>query len=170
MKQLQSAVFFVLLSIFFGCEDKSESPKMSVERYVEQLKAGKYDNMELPDFSSEDIPKLLSYRNETELITDFPVNFISSSVTQEVTLGMYVLWTIESIRARSIGSEFLVGTFPSQNPVVKNREDFEYIEQNQQVLKEVADSYFEWWESNKAQDFSEFHQIDPLGTTAYRWH
>ena len=170
MKQLQSAVFFVLLSIFFGCEDKSESPKMSVERYVEQLKAGKYDNMELPDFSSEDIPKLLSYRNETELITGFPINYISSSLTQECALGMYVLWTVESIRARSIGSEFLVGTFPSQNPVVKNREDFEYIEQNQQVLKEVADSYFEWWESNKIQDFSEFHQIDPLGTTAYRWH
>jgi hypothetical protein len=30
--------------------------------------------------------------------------------------------------------------------------------------------YFDWWESNKSQDFSKFHQIDPLGTTAYRWH
>ena len=170
MKLLQYSVFFVLLLVFVACEDKTDSPKMSVERYVEQLKAGKYDNMELPDFSSEDIPKLLSYRNETELITGFPVNFISSSVTQEVTLGMYVLWTVESIRARSVASEFLVGTFPSQNPVVENRADFGYIEQNQQVLKEVADSYFEWWESNKTQDFSEFHQIDPLGTTAYRWH
>lgn len=170
MKLLQSAVFFVFLLVFAGCEDKSESPKMSVERYVEQLRAGSYDNTELPDFSSKDIPELLSYRNETELITGFPINYISSSLTPECTLGMYILWTVESIRARSIGSEFLVGTFPSQNPVVKNREDLEYIEQNQQVQQEVADSYFDWWESNKSQDFSKFHQIDPLGITAYRWH
>src|SRR5687767_12331257 len=126
MKLLQSPIFLVLLLVFVSCEDKSESPKMGVERYVELLKAGKYDNMELPDFSSKDIPELLSYRDETDLITGFPINRISSSLTLECTLGMYILWTVESIRARSVGSEFLIGTFPSQNPVVENREDFGY--------------------------------------------
>lgn len=170
MKSLQSSIFLVLLLVFVSCEDKSESPKISVERYVELLKAGRYDNLELPDFSSREIPKLLSYRIETALISDFPVNFISSSLTLECTLGMYILWTVESIRARSVGSEFLIGTFPSQNPVVKNRENLEYIVQNQQVQKEVADSYYDWWESNKNNDFAKFNDIDPLGDTKYRWH
>jgi len=170
MKLLQSPIFLALLLVFVSCEDKSESPQMSVERYVELLKAGKYENIELPDFSSKDIPALLSYRDETDIITGFPVNRISSSLTLDVALGMYVLWTVESIRARSVGSEFLIGTFPSQNPVVENREDFGYVEQNQQVRKEVADSYFDWWESNKNNDFAEFNDIDPLGDTGYRWH
>lgn len=143
---------------------------MNVDSYVELLKKGKYDNMELPDFSSKDIPALLAYRNETQLITDFPTNWISSSWTPECSLGMYVLWTIESIRARAIESEFLIGTFPSQNPVVEKKENLGGIQQNDEVRATVAESYFDWWESNKSKDFDKFKAIDPLSNTEYRWH
>lgn len=167
---MRLTVFCIILLVFSGCQDESDPSKMSVERYVDLLKAGKYDYWELPSFTSRDIPALLSYRNDVQPITDFPVNPISSSVTNGCTLGMYILWTIESIRAQAMESEFLVGTFPSQNPVVKNRETLEYIEPNPQVQKEVADSYFQWWESNGMRNFSEFHKTDPLEATGYRWH
>ncbi|WP_192349973.1 DUF4943 family protein [Algoriphagus sp. Y33] len=170
MKAIRLPISIFLLLIFLGCEDKSEPPKMDVERYVNLLKAGDYDHWELPDFNSKDIPKLLSYRNETEIISDYPINALSSAWFPECSLGMYILWTVESIRARSIGSELLTRTFPSLNPFVKNRVDLEYLEQTAQLQQEVADSYFEWWESNKNKDFTEFDEIDPLADTEYRWH
>lgn len=171
LKTSSLSIFLIaLLAIFFSCEDKPESPNLSVERYVSLLKANKYDNSELPEFDANDIEKLLAYRNENQIITDFPRNPISSSITVESTLGMYILWTIESIRARSFGSEFLIGTFPSQNPVIKYKESLEFVVQTNLIQQEIADSYYDWWESNKAKDFSEFNQIDPLEETDYRWH
>jgi len=170
MKAFQLTTSIVILLVLIGCEDKSESPDMSVDRYVDLLAAGKYDHWELPDFTSRDIPKLLTYRDETQLITGFPVNGISSSLTPECSLGMYILWTVESIRARSIGSKFLVGSFPSQNPVIKNRENSEYLDQSAQLQQEVANFYYDWWESNKDKNFAEFDEIDPLADTDYRWH
>jgi hypothetical protein len=169
MKLFHPLLLIVLLLAFVSC-DNSETPNLSVERYVELLKEGKYESSELPDFSSKDIPKLLAYRNETVSISGFPVNYISSSITPECTLGMFVLWTVESIRARSAKSEFLVGTFPSQNPVVRNRENLEFPDQSSQVQKVVADSYFVWWENNKNNDFAKFSGIDPLADTDFRWH
>lgn len=170
MKRTGIHALLLILLVFAGCKDESESPNMSVERYVELLKAGKYEHWQLPNFSSNDIPKLLNFRNEKQIIEGFPVNTLSSSLTPECTLGVYVLWTIESIRARSIGSKFLMGTFPSQNPVVKDRQSLEFVEQTDLIQQKIADSYFDWWESNKSKDFSEFNQIDPLEKTKFRWH
>jgi hypothetical protein len=170
MRGTRLTFILLFLLVIAGCKDASESPNMSVERYIELLKEGKYDYWQLPDFSPKDIPKLLTYRNENQTIVGFPMNTLSSSLTPECPLGIYVLWTIESIRAKSIGSPLLYNSFPSQNPVIEKREDRSYIEQNHQIQTEVADAYFEWWESNKGKDFSKFHQIDPLGSTEYRWH
>ncbi|SFB32331.1 DUF4943 family protein [Algoriphagus aquimarinus] len=170
MKTLKTLITCLLLLTFLGCEDDSDPSSITVERYVELLKQGKYDADQLPEFSSGDIPALLAYRNESQLIKDFPVNTLSSSLTPECTLGMYVLWTIESIRARAINSKYLFHTYPSQNPVVENKEDFEWIEQNNGVRATVAQSYFDWWENNKNKDFDKFKEIDPLSNTEYRWH
>ncbi|RAI83847.1 DUF4943 family protein [Algoriphagus yeomjeoni] len=170
MKTLKILLICFCLFSIVGCEDDSDPSNISVERYVELLKQGKYNADQLPDFSSGDIPALLAYRNESLLINNFPVNTLSSSLTLECTLGMFVLWTIESIRARAINSEFLFHTFPSQNPVVDNKVDFGWIEQSDAVRASVAQSYFDWWESNKDKDFDEFKDIDPLASTAFKWH
>lgn len=169
MKASPNLLFISLLLIFIGCKEEFESPKMSVDRYVKLLKAGKYNDMAMPAFSSNDIPELLSFRNENQIIINYPINPLSSSLAQECTLGMYVLWTIESIRAKSLDNAYLMGGFPSQQPMVMKKENFEYIEQNQEIQEEVADSYFDWWESNKNQNFTEFDDSDPLANTEYRW-
>ncbi|MBN3582666.1 DUF4943 family protein [Algoriphagus aestuarii] len=170
MKAIRFTLFFSLLVFVSACMEDSDSPNIAVDQYVSLLKKGNYEESNLPEFTSTDISRLLTYRNDRQVIKDFPRNWISSYWNEECTLGMYVLWTIESIRARSIGSDKLTGTFPSQNPVVENSETFEILEQSNSVQKVVADSYFEWWEANKAWDFQKFHQIDPLADTDYRWH
>ncbi|REG88723.1 DUF4943 family protein [Algoriphagus antarcticus] len=171
MKTLKTLIACLFLISFLGCDTNEFAPSnMNVDRYVKLLKASKYDYSELPNFTYKDIPALLAYRNESQLIKDFPINMISSYMLSECTLGMYVLWTIESIRARAVASEYLIGTFPSQNPVVENKADFGWIEQSDQVRASIAQSYFDWWENNKNKDFDEFKDIDPLKVTEFRWH
>jgi hypothetical protein len=172
MKTLRTLIVCISLMSFLGCDkEKSEGLiNVDVNRYVELLKEGKYDALELPAFTYKDIPALLEYRNEHQLITKFPVNGISSMGMLDCSLGMYVLWTVESIRAVAIDSEYLIGRFPSQNPIVQKRTEPFGLEYNNEVHEIVSKAYYDWWEENKSKEFDEFKNIDPLMDTEYRWH
>ncbi len=168
-------LYFVLISLaaIISCK-KSESEvkaSISVERYIELLKANQYELSNLPEFTYQDIPALLKYRSETQIITNFPHNSISSLYKRDCTLGMYVLWTIESIRAVAIKSEYLIMRFPSQNPILALRgaDDLSlvYSEKSHQI---IAKAYFDWWGNNEQKKFNKFKNIDPLKATDYRWH
>ncbi len=172
MKALKFLLLCVLTINLLGC-DKNETEEinnLNVEKYIELLKQGKYDSFELPEFTSKDIPALLEYRNETQIITDFPHNGISSLWMPECSLGMYVLWTIESIRAVAIHSEYLIGRFPSQNPIVQQREEPFDLESGNEIQEMVSKEYYDWWEENKHKNFDIFKNIDPLSNLEYRWH
>jgi hypothetical protein len=172
MKILKPLIIGILLVSLLGCkkEESENLGEVSADRYVELLKAGKYDSFDLPEFTSNSIPALLAYRNDSQIITDFPTNMISSYAMPECTLGMYVLWTIESIRAVAIDSEYLIGRFPSQNPIVQKKDEpFDIVDGNE-VHEIIAKSYYDWWENNKNMEFNAFNEIDPLSNTAFRWH
>ena len=159
----------ILTAVFglIGCEKQSYSPE--VETYINQLRSGKYESAELPAFNSADIPALLVYRNETTMITNFPHNGISSLWAPECKLGMYVLWTIESIRAVEINSKYLIGRFPSQNPILALRNSAELkLVYDDTSHNEAAKAYYDWWHS--IYIFKDKMKIDPLEKTDYRWH
>jgi hypothetical protein len=172
MKTFKSIVICILLISFFGCNknDPEDLSNVTVEKYIELLKEGKYNSLDLPNFSYEDISALLEYRNENQMITGFPINMISSLGTPECSLGMYVLWTIESIRAVAIYSEYLIGRFPSQNPVVQQRGEPFDLKYGVEIQEIISSAYYDWWEENKNKTFNEFKNIDPLAETEYRWH
>ncbi len=171
MKTLKT---FILLIAFVGlisCDDNKEISNVTVDKYVELLKANQYDSINLPAFTYNDIPTLLKYRNDTQVITNFPHNGISSLYAPNCTLGMYVLWTIESIRAVSINSKYLIMRFPSQNPILALRDSVDLMLVNDDTSHKIAaKAYFDWWENNKQKNFGEFKHIDPLVETKYRWH
>lgn len=164
-----SVVSLLLISLvsLYGCNKMEENP--DVEAYINQLKSNSYTSAELPAFQPSDISALLKYRNETMVITNFPHNGISSLWAPECKLGMYVLWTIESIRAVETESEFLIGRFPSQNPILALRSSTElklvYDEKSQ---TEAAKAYYDWWQS--VHLFKDKMLIDPLKDTDYKWH
>jgi hypothetical protein len=167
---------FVLVILFFslpGCnkDDEVDIKNIDVEKYIELLKKGEYKFLKLPPFTDEDIPVLLQYRNENQVITNFPRNMISSLMMPECKLGMYVLWTIESIRTDLIKTEHVLGSFPSQNPVLglRNSEGIELVNTDESHAV-AAKAYFDWWNENKHKNFDEFKNIDPLAETDYRWH
>jgi hypothetical protein len=172
----KTQIFLICLISIFGtisC-DKNEPEKISpitVEKYIELLKSNSYDSLNLPAFSHTDIPALLEYRNETQIITNFPHNPISSLYNSECTLRMYVLWTIESIRAVATDSKYLIMRFPSQNPVfaLRHATEFQMVTDSESEII-AAQAYFDWWENNKQKDFDEFKFIDPLANTNYQWH
>ena len=84
---------------------------------------------------------------------------------------MYVLWTIESIRAVSINQAYLIKRFPSQNPILALRVLNTLILNNSDAsFRIAANSYFDWWENNKQKDYNEFKHVDPLKSTDYKWH
>jgi hypothetical protein len=167
MKILLKSFLIVAILGFSGCEKHTDNPE--VDMYINQLISGKYESSELPDFSTSDISALLKYRNETTIITGFPHNPISSFWQKECKLGMIVLWTIESIRAVEINSEYLIGRFPSQNPVLALRDAPElHMVFDDQSHKEAARAYNNWW--NSFQPFKGDTNIDPLRKTKYRWH
>ena len=153
-------------------EDIELASNPDVEEYITLLKANQYDSLELPTFTYQHIPALLIYRNETQTITDFPHNGLSSLYGPDCKLGMYVLWTIESIRAVAINSEYLSpGRFPSLNPILALREAEELELVYDHESHEIATrAYYNWWIDNREKDFDVFKKVDPLSETAYRWH
>ena len=171
MKPLKTFIVLITFIGLISCSDNKEISSLTVDRYIELLKANQYDSINLPAFTYQDIPALLAYRNETRVITNFPHNGISSMYAPECKLGMYVLWTIESIRAVAIQSDRLIMRFPSQNPILALRDSTEMKLVYDTLSHEVAaKAYNDWWENNKLKEFNDFKSIDPLGGTNYKWH
>jgi len=171
MKTLQTFIVLITFIGLISCADNKEVSSLTVNRYIELLKANQYDSINLPGFTYQDIPALLAYRCETRVITNFPCNGISSMYAPECKLGMYVLWTIESIRAESMQSDRLIMRFPSQNPILALRYSTEMKLVYDTLSHEVAaKAYNDWWENNKLKEFNDFKSIDPLGGTNYKWH
>ncbi len=173
---MNTITFLLMATGFFclaGCERQEENilEPPGVEQYIGQLKSGDYPSDRLPLFSPENIPLLLQFRNETMKISGFPGNPISSLIMQECPLGVYVLWTIESIRAKSIGSTSMVLGFPSQNPVLalRNAGELELVTDDNSH-EAAAKAYYNWWYGNVGKSFDTFSYTDPLAATNYRWH
>ncbi len=136
----------------------------AVEEFVRQLKKGSYKEYGLPEFESKHIPELLKYSNDTSIITQFPRNGLSSAWIPEVYLGTYILWNIESVRARAINSKFLTpGGFPSLNPYLGESPPGGTIINLTEAQKVASDAYHSWWKQGGTFD------SDPLADTGYEW-
>lgn len=167
MRTLPALFIGISLFLFYSCEKADNVPE--VESYVDQLRSNSYGDRELPPFQAADITALLEYRNDTTTITDYPHNMLSSLWLPECKLGVYVLWTIESIRAVAIDSEYLIGSFPSLNPVLAYRDSSYLVLSNEvEAQTAAAAAYYSWWNSGSILETR--LKTDPLAESEYRWH
>lgn len=165
MKAINSLLILILFVISSGCEKQNSQ---DAEIYISLLKSGKFDYYDLPDLKASDIPTLLNYVNSTTTLTKFPRNGASSFMQAECSLGMIVLWTIESIREVEIGSDRLIGRFPSLNPVLAFKQPpYDWIFDNS-AQSVAAKAYKDWW--NSTYIFRDKMKIDPLESTPFMWH
>ena len=154
--------------LYPGCERKVYVND-DVDKYIQQLIKGKYASPELPEFTTEYIPELLEYKDDTTLIHNFPHNPISSLWLEDCRLGVFVLWTIESIRAVEIQSEYLIGRFPSQNPLIYfTNSDIMMSYSPSKAHSIAAKAYYDWWYDDGI--LSVKLETDPLLNTGYSWH
>jgi hypothetical protein len=179
MKRTNFYIGFLLLAILAGCKkqesddlDSYLSSKYNVEvnEFISMLKSGEYKSAYIPVFTAEDIPDLLSYRNDNQIITSFPINVLSSHFQSECKLGVYALWMVEAVRVA--GGEVVTKTFslPSLNPILCDRSKPELISADLALAHPAASqAYYDWWQSNKDKKFRSFRNIDPLSGTNYKW-
>ena len=164
---MKHIIIYLLTSfLIVGCTNQN-SDLSTVETFIESLKEGdNQSTFEKPDFSSGDIEELLEYRNDETIVTNFPRNPLSSFYMEEVSIGMYVLWTIEGIRMDEIEDpDFYL--FASLNPRVYQISTDEIPDQLS-VLPEIATIYNNWW--NSTLEISEKLEIHPLENEDYIWN
>jgi len=170
MKTFKLIILLIPCILFINCEEK-ERKQTEVEKYVISLKSNQYENVTLPAFTYNDIEELLKYRDAKDIITNFPRNPISSLYQEKCELGVYILWTIESIRAVAINSEFLTGRFPSQNPILELRASKELeLVSDAEAYQVISNAYYNWWKDNENKSSIEIMKTDPLENTKYKWH
>lgn len=134
--------------------------------FIETLKEDNTENLESPKFTVDDISELLDYRNEKSNISKFPRNPLSSFYMEDVEVGMYVLWTIESVRMEAIDDPNFY-LFASLNSRVIRVSTSELLDQND-ILPEVAEAYFAWW--NSSITTQEKLEINPLEGMDLNWN
>ncbi|NNC95691.1 MAG: DUF4943 family protein [Chitinophagales bacterium] len=158
-------ICFTLLLLLVSCK-KQNIELSEVEIYIEILKEDKTSSIDHTDFDHENISELLKYRNDMQDISNFPRNPLSSFYMEEVTLGMYVLWIIESIRMEEIEDpDFYL--FASLNPRILRVSTGELVDQDD-ILPDMALAYFEWWNSSLLSE--EKLQINPLENLDLIWN
>jgi len=150
--------------LFVSCS-KQNSELSKVKAFIETLKENKTERIEAPDFNKNDISELLNYRDDQLNVSNFPRNSLSSFYMEEVTIGIYVLWTIESIRMEAIDDPSFY-SFASLNPRIMRTSTGELVNQDA-ILPQVAAAYFEWW--NSGLSLEEKLQIYPLEDLDLNW-
>jgi|WetSurMetagenome_2_1015567.scaffolds.fasta_scaffold06539_1 hypothetical protein len=166
---MKTKLFLMILTLTFftmSCE-KVTLENMSVKKYINLLKTESYDFMELPPFDSKDIPELLTYASDDQILNSYPHNPVSSLFVQECRLGVYVLWTVESIRKSSIDEKTSFGRFPSLNPILSLKTNSDGTFDPDKSHQETAQAYLDWW--NSSDDFEQIKNINPLDGTDYVW-
>lgn len=167
MKTTLKFFLIVVFAAIYGCEKKTDNEEVKI--YIDKLISGEYVAFDMPVFTPGDIPALLEYRDASAIITNFPRNPVSSYFQHECRLGVYVLWTVESVRKVENGSYDLILRFPSQNSVIALRETHELEPvTDEQSHRELSRAYYEWWYSSSS--ITEKINTDPLAGTKYVWH
>jgi hypothetical protein len=162
----RTITILILAVILTSCE-KVILENMTVDKYIRLLKSGNYDYIELPPFNSDDIPELMKYIDDKQIIENFPHNPVSSLYAPDCKLGIYAIWTIESIRVCSIVADAHLFRFPSLIPALMFRDSGSGTLDNDLAHKEAVKAYQDWWNSNS--NFQQIKNKDPLETTEYRW-
>ncbi len=151
--------------LFLVCCNKKSSELSKVDMFIETLKEDK-TRIETPDFNENNISELLDYRNEQLNISNFPRNPLSSFYMENVEIGMYILWTVESLRMEAIDDPNFY-LFASLNPRISRTSTGQLVDQ-ENILSEVAEAYSKWWTSNLTVE--EKLQINPLVDLDLNWN
>lgn len=157
----------ISIAVILSCS-KEEPVKTEVEFFIEQVQNNEYKVDSLPNFSFQAIPILLDAANDFSIITEFPINPVSSYAPTRLTIGECLLWTVEHIRLHFGAYSISIG-FPSLVPELRDISDINSNNLTKEQLNDAYSLYYDWWNDNKSKDFENFRNINPLENSKYRW-
>lgn len=164
--RMKNFVTYIALCFVFVCCNEKNVKLSVVDTFVTALKEDRDEKVDTPNFTNEDISEFLAYRNDDQSISNFPRNPLSSFYLEEVSVGMYTLWNIESIRLKEIDSpDFYL--FASLNPRIIKVSTSELVDQDA-ILSQIATAYLIWWTS--PLPLAEKLQTNPLEGLDLSWN
>jgi hypothetical protein len=160
------AIIVVFFLPFTSCKDSFDINDPDVDKFVELVKAGKYQEhqdygYELPSFTFSQLEDLFKYVDDVSEVSYYPTNPISSAYTMPKYLSECILWTIEGIRMEV--------RYVSLQPHMLKVEEEEFTRLTPQEILEVAAIYKSWWADYKSAPSETLKQKDLLEDTPYMW-
>jgi hypothetical protein len=105
--------------------------------------------------------------DDYQLIEKHPVNPVSSFMGPDCTLGVYALWTIESIRVCSVVANSHPFRFPSSHPILMFRNPGSATFNKETAHQAASKAYNDWRNSNR--NYRLIKNTDPIVNTDNGW-
>jgi hypothetical protein len=172
LKKFAMKKLLLVFSAFvsFQCTEELKPAELSADQFVDVVKNGEYQEIELPPFGPGDISVLLSQAQPNRAIAAFAVNPISSYAPVSYTLTESLLWTVEAIRLDNNPADRQL-PFPSLAPKLRKKDA-----QDKLIFATEADyslayqAYVDWWEDNTIASWEDKQIINPLESLNLFWY
>lgn len=152
-----------------GCSEPTQHRQGKDEGRVARLFESMRDNtyratyrMSNPHLAWEHIPALLELSGSQRVLTQFPINPISSQAEETCREGMIALWLIEGIRR---------GGHLSMAPLcLRPGENRDWTAASEANHPAVLAAYRGWWERVRTLPQADAVKVNPLEGTGMAWH
>lgn len=149
-------IFFFTVSLIAAASCKKSGLDI-VEKFVQEVKAERYQEMTLPAFNRSHIGDLMQHASDQQMVSDYPRPMYSSYYGGPIEVGLVMLYTIEAVRLQVDWPSIAVRVFDEQD---LSREV---------PLSEVLPYYKDWWAENKGKSAAALKTIDPLEGSGLTW-
>jgi len=129
-----------------------------VEKFVQEVKAERYEEINLPAFNASHIDALMQHTSDKQMVSNYPRPMYSSYYGGPMAVGLVMLYTIEAVR--------LQVDWPSSTVRVFDEQEIS----REVALSEVLPYYKDWWAENKGKSAAELKEADPLDGSGLTWH
>jgi hypothetical protein len=146
----------LLLAVAGSCKKNGHDPEIVI-KYVADIKAERYEDIELPAFNVNHIDALLRHASDGQVVTRYPVPLYSSFWAGPVETGIVLLYAIEAIRTQH--------DWPALGVKVVDRQNME----RDVLLAEVLPLYRAWWKANKGKNPEALKAANPLEGSGLAW-
>ncbi|MBK1442674.1 DUF4943 family protein [Parapedobacter sp. ISTM3] len=147
-------IYIVMLLVAVAC-NKNE-PDM-VEKFVQEVKAERFQDMTLPAFNVSHIETLMNHASGAQVVSNYPRPMHSSYYGGPVEVGLVMLYAIEAVRLQVDWPSLAVRVFD------------EHDLSREVPLGEVLPHYNRWWAANKGKNAAELKLTDPLENSGLTW-
>gem|GEM_PF-1227249 len=148
--------FCIAMLIASACACKKSEVDI-VEKFVNEVKAERYEEITLPAFYASHIDALMQHAADGQVVSSYPRPMHSSYYGGPIEVGLVMLYVIEAARLQVEWPSLAVRVFDEQD---LSREV---------PLSEVLPYYQRWWAENNGKSAVELKMVDPLEGSGLTW-